>query len=66
MTFKRVGTRIYAEDGSLVRSFGSKPYRNDFYANDELYRRVAKARRFVAALNGTGPRAEAARRSIGL
>ena len=66
MTFKQVGTRVYAENGALVRSFDTEPYRNDVYVMDELYRRVARAQRFTAALNGTGPRAEHARRSIGV
>ena len=69
MTFKRVGTRIYAENGALVRRFDSTHLPANDLAHDwiaDLHDRVRRAQRFTAALNGVGPRAENARRSIGL
>ena len=69
MTFTRVGTRVYAENGALVRKFDSRHLPVNDLAYDwiaDLHSRVARAQRLTAALNGTGPRAEQARREIGV
>ena len=62
--FKAVGNRVYSAEGALVRSFEWHPLRwpdNDAAVAD-LHRCRRKAKGFVAALNGAGPRAERARR----
>ena len=67
--FKAVGTRVYAENGSLVRRFDATARELSAPADawmDELHGRIRKARRFTAALNGVGPRSEHARRKAGI
>ena len=65
--FKAVGTRVYAENGSLVRSFDTRTgYWDGQDSMDDLHRRIRKARRFTAALNGVGPKSEHARRQVGI
>ena len=67
--FKAVGTRVYAESGSLVRRFDATAREltapPDAWMG-EMHGRLRKARRFADALNGVGPRAEHARRKAGI
>ena len=69
MAFRRVGTRIYAENGALVRRYDSTHLPANDLAHDwiaDLHGRMAKAQRLVEALNGVGPRHEWAKRSVGI
>ena len=67
--FKRVGTRVYAPNGALVRRFDSTHLPANDLLHDwiaDLQERTAKAHRFTAALNGVGPRHEWAKRETGI
>ena len=65
--FKAVGTKVYAGNGALVRRFDRtyEPERSIDWM-DDLHNRIRKARRFTAALNGTGPKHEWAKRRVGI
>ena len=68
MSFKAVGTKVYAGNGALVRQYeavGRSRWGLDLDVMNDLHARMRKARRFASSLNGTGPRAEHARRTIG-
>ena len=65
--FKRVGTRVYAANGALVRSFDrTHTLERSTDWVDDLHGRMAKAQRFTAALNGVGPKHEWAKRRCGI
>ena len=66
MTFKRVGTRIYAENGALVRKFEHPFPLKRVRPNGSFYYAAEPAIELARRLNGCGPRAERARQEVGL
>ena len=64
MAYRAVGTRVYWESTlKPVKRFWIREVEGRIH-EDEWIRRAKQADAFVDALNGIGPRAEAARREL--